>query len=76
MKRVLPSRPARRLQPAAGTSAGQPGRRSQRRPPSRRPPKAFVYDEKNELIEFHYGWSAEAAAVPQLVDRFRKEMER
>lgn len=39
-------------------------------------PKAFVYDEENELIEFHYGWSAEAAAVPQLVDRFRKDMER
>ena len=39
-------------------------------------PKAFVYDEKNELIEFHYGWSAEAAAVPQLVDRFRTEMEK
>lgn len=39
-------------------------------------PKAFVYDEKNELIEFHYGWSAEAAAVPQLVDRFRTDMEK
>jgi len=39
-------------------------------------PKAFVFDEKNDLIEFHYGWSAEAAAVPQLVDRFRKDMEK
>ena len=38
-------------------------------------PKPFVYDVENELIEFHYGWSAEAAAVPQLVARFRKEME-
>jgi hypothetical protein len=38
--------------------------------------KAFTYDEKNELIEFHYAWSAEAAAVPQLVDRFRKDMEK
>lgn len=36
--------------------------------------KAFVHDEKNDLIEFHYGWSAEAAAVPQLVDRFSKDM--
>lgn len=39
-------------------------------------PQAFVFDEKNELIEFHYAWSAEAAAVPQLVDRFRKEMDK
>lgn len=38
--------------------------------------KAFVFDEKNDLIDFHYGWSAEAAAVPQLVDRFRKAMEK
>jgi hypothetical protein len=37
---------------------------------------AFVFDEKSDLIDFHYGWSAEAAAVPQLVDRFRKEMEK
>lgn len=38
------------------------------------PAKPFVYDVENELIEFHYGWSTEAAAVPQLVARFRKEM--
>lgn len=38
--------------------------------------QAFVYDEKNDLIEFHYGWSAEAAAVPQLVDRFSKDMDK
>jgi hypothetical protein len=37
--------------------------------------KAFVRDVQNELIEFHYGWSAEAAAVPQLAAKFRKEME-
>jgi hypothetical protein len=37
---------------------------------------AFVFDEKNDLIDFHYGWSAEAAAIPQLVDRLRKEMEK
>ena len=36
--------------------------------------KPFVYDVQNELIEFHYGWSAEAGAVPQLVARFREEM--
>ena len=38
--------------------------------------KAFAYDEENDLIEFHYGWSAEAAAVPQLVERFRKNREK
>lgn len=38
--------------------------------------KPFVDDEKNELIDFHFGWSAEAAAVPQLVGRFRAEMEK
>ena len=38
--------------------------------------KAFVFDEKNDLIEFHYGWSAEAAAVSQLADRFRTVMEK
>lgn len=44
--------------------------------PDKTPAKAFVYDEENDLIEFHYGWSAEAAAVPQLVDRFRADMEK
>ncbi|MDP9421817.1 MAG: DUF4163 domain-containing protein [Pseudomonadota bacterium] len=39
-------------------------------------PKAFVHDEKSDLIEFHYAWSVEAAAVPQLVARFRKDMEK
>lgn len=38
--------------------------------------QAFVFDDKNELIEFHFAWSAEAAATPQLVDRFRKEMDK
>jgi hypothetical protein len=37
---------------------------------------AFAFDEKNDLIDFHYGWSAEVAAVPQLVDRFRKDMDK
>jgi hypothetical protein len=39
-------------------------------------PKAFAFDEKNDLIEFHFGWSAEGAAVPELVNRFRKEMQK
>lgn len=38
--------------------------------------KAFVYDEKNELWEYHFAWSAEAAAVPQLVSRLKVEMQK
>ena len=38
--------------------------------------KPFVYDVENELIEFHYGWSAEAAAVPELAARFREDMKK
>jgi hypothetical protein len=37
-------------------------------------PKPFVFEEKTDLIEFHFAWSAEAAAVPQLVSRFQAEM--
>lgn len=44
--------------------------------PSAPKAKAFSYDVENDLVEFHYGWSAEAAAVPQLVERFRKDMEK
>ena len=44
--------------------------------PAKPEPKPFSFDEKNELIDFHYGWSAEAAAIPQLVDRFRKDMDK
>jgi hypothetical protein len=36
--------------------------------------KPFVYDEENDLIDYHFGWSAEAAAVPQLVARFQAAM--
>ena len=44
--------------------------------PQAPPAKAFAFDEENELIEFHFDWSAQAAAVPQLVERFRNEMEK
>lgn len=38
--------------------------------------KPFAYELKNDLADFEYSWSAEAAAVPQLVERFRAEMEK
>ena len=45
-------------------------------PPGQPLAKAFALDEKNDLIEFHFAWSAEAATVPQLVSRFRQEMKK
>lgn len=42
--------------------------------PAAPPAKPFVFDEENDLIEYHFGWSAEAAAVPQLVARFQADM--
>jgi len=38
--------------------------------------KPFVLDEKNDLLEFHVGWSPEVAAVPQLVARFTSAMDK
>lgn len=38
--------------------------------------KPFAYELKNDLIDFEYGWSAEAAAVPELVARFRADMDK
>jgi hypothetical protein len=36
--------------------------------------KPFSVSEKTDLYEFQYDWPAEAAAIPQLDARFRKEM--
>lgn len=44
--------------------------------PSAPAAKPFVFDEENDLIDYHFSWSAEAAAVPQLVARFRSEMDK
>ena len=41
--------------------------------PAARP---FVAEQKDALIEFHYAWPAEAAAVPELVDQFHRDMAR
>lgn len=43
--------------------------------PPKPQPMPFAFDEENELIEFHYGWSAEAAAVPELVKRFQSDLQ-
>ena len=63
---------------ACGQEPAPPANEAAPAVPAAKPPepaaKPFVADEKNDLIEFHFAWSAEAAAVPQLADRFRKEM--
>ena len=38
--------------------------------------KAFVLDEKNDLLDYHFAWSSEAAAVPILVERFHAALEK
>ena len=42
-------------------------------PPAAKP---FAFDVENDLVEYHYGWSAEAAAVPELAARFAAAMEK
>jgi hypothetical protein len=38
-------------------------------------PRAFVFDEEGKFYEFHFGWSPEVAAIPQLVSKFRTELD-
>lgn len=38
--------------------------------------KAFSVGEENELYTFGYSWSAESAAIPRLVKRFTKDMDK
>ena len=44
--------------------------------PAKPAAKAVTVSEENDLYEFEYGWPAEAAAVPELDARFRKDMEK
>jgi hypothetical protein len=61
---------ANRSAPAASSNAPTPAK-STAAPPA----KSFLAEEETDLYGFKYSWSAEAAAVPQLVDRFTKDME-
>lgn len=65
---------------ACGRQAPQPANKVEAAAPAAKPAspalKPFAHDEKNHLIDFHFGWSAEAAAVPQLVQRFRAQMDK
>ncbi|HEY5457912.1 MAG TPA: DUF4163 domain-containing protein [Sphingomicrobium sp.] len=63
---------------ACSKPASQPANKAEAAPPAAKPSaptaKPFAYDEENDLIDFHFGWSAEAAAVPELVERFQAAM--
>jgi hypothetical protein len=63
-------------QPSESAPANQVAETKPAPKPAAPAPKAFVFDEKNDLVDFHFGWSAEAAAVPELVSRFQAEMEK
>ena len=39
-----------------------------------RPP--FAFGDKGELVDFHYGWPAEASAIPALESRFRAALDK
>lgn len=59
-----PSNEANAAAPATATKPAEPAA------------KAFVYDEKNDLLDYHFEWSAEAAAVPELVARFKADLDK
>lgn len=65
---------------ACGQQATPPANQVEGPAPATKPAqpaaKAFALDEKNDLLEFHYGWSAEVAAVPQLVAQFSAAMDK
>jgi len=80
MKPMIPASLALALAACGQPSESAPANQMVEAKPAPRPaapaPKPFALDEKNELIDFHFGWSAEAAAVPQLVARFQAEMKK
>jgi len=44
--------------------------------PAAPPAKAFSTEGENDLYSFKFDWSAEAAAIPELVERFSSDMEK
>lgn len=43
-------------------------------PPPAPPAKAFKVEDKGEFLEFSFAYPASAAAIPTLVDKFRRQM--
>jgi len=66
-----PVREANRSAPSASSNAPAPANSTAA--PAAKP---FSVEEETGLYGFKYGWSAEAAAVPQLDHRFTNDMER
>jgi hypothetical protein len=61
-------------QPGAESPATQGAEPTKASPAPAPTAKPFSHEEKTDLIEFDYGWSAEAAAVPELDQRFRADL--
>ena len=61
---------------ACGQQAPAPSNQAASKQPPAPPAKAFAVEEKTELVEFDFSWPAEAAAIPELVQRFRADMEK
>lgn len=64
---------------ACGRQAFPPANDNAARPvskPVESAAKAFAFEEKTDLIEFDFGWPAEAAAIPQLARRFRADLDK
>jgi hypothetical protein len=56
---------------SAAADAAEPAKPAPAPAPTSEP---FSQEEKTDLIEFDYGWSAEAAAVPELARRFLTDL--
>ena len=61
---------------ACGQQAPAPSNQTVLQETAAPPAKAFAVEEKTDLVEFDFAWPAEAAAIPELVQRFRAEMEK
>lgn len=61
-------------QDARKTSEPAAARPSPSPVPAAQAASARLVEEKDELVEFTYGWSAEAAAVPDIVARFEADL--
>lgn len=44
--------------------------------PAQRSSKPASFDLKDDLVDFHFGWSGEAAAVPELVRKLTKDKDK
>ena len=63
---------------ACGSQPATPANQttSQPSPPATPSAKPFAVEEKTDLVEFDFSWPSEAAAIPELAQRFRAEMDK